>query len=711
MDNIDEKQQNKRLPKILVVDDKPENLLVMGKLLRVVDAEIFKALSGEEALGLVLRHEFAMILLDVQMPGMDGFETARFIRDNQSTASVPIIFVTAISKEDKHVTEGYEAGAVDYLYKPINKDILLSKVKVFLQLEKQRLELFDLTTELRELSEQNKRLLDCAAEGILGINPEGNITFANPAACTLLQAEESSLLGNSVCSFFMESDINTIIQQWSVASETLEGAFSKTAMLVISETVSLPVEFSASPTQAANGAVMGGVLVFQDITERKKLEAYLIKMAKYDALTGLANRTLFMEFLTASLLRNASSQHVTAVFYLDLDHFKLINDGLGHDVGDELLKSVAERLKQSVRRGDLVVRLGGDEFAIVLDDVARLEDVDLVAEKVVEAICRPHHLGGRELNVSTSVGIAVWPECGQEPAELIKAADTAMYETKKSGRKGYKHFTDTMRQDNYRKACMEQGLNRDLKSNNFELFYQPMVALASGQVEGFEAQIRWEYEGQLLLPEAFLPLVDEMKQMNGLGEWMLNSASREMAQWRGADPERKEMLLSMNLSLSQCQGVNVQALVEGLLEQHKIEPRLLEIAISERFLSVIPKNAVNDLKALRKAGVHIALNNFGSGHSGLNDLRRLTVDMVKIDSSFIHEIGREDSTEGIIRAMAFLATDMGIKTLAEGIDSEEQLQFVTDLGYDRGQGLLLKAPCPITQIEAVVTFSGSGNPS
>ena len=706
---MEENTQQAKLPKILVVDDKPENLLAMGKLLKSVDAEILKALSGEEALGLVLRHEFAMILLDVQMPGMDGFETARFLRDNKSTTTIPIIFVTAISKEDRHVTEGYESGAVDYLYKPINKDILLSKVRVFLQLDRQRRELEELAAEFRSLSEQNRLLLDCAAEGILGIDPDGHVTFANPAACRLLQQDRQMLQGASVIPFFAKPGIEDILRQWSAADSKPESVFSRTSALKQKESDSLPVEFSASPTHGKNGVIMGGVLVFQDITERKKLEEHLLRMAKYDHLTGLANRTLFMEFLTASIMRSEISQHTTAVFYLDLDHFKPINDSLGHDVGDELLKSVAARLQQNVRRGDLVARLGGDEFAIVLDDVDRPDDVKLIAEKIVEAVCRPHQLGGRELQVSTSVGIAVWPECGREPDELIKAADTAMYVTKKSGRRGYQYFTDEMRTENRRKAFMEQALKTDLQRGNFELFYQPMVALDSGHVVGFETEVRWNYDGRLRLQEEFLPMVEELRQMTSLGEWMLNNACREIAQWRHSDPDRKGTLLAVNVSLSQCKNVNIQAMIENLLEQQDIDPQVMEIEISERFLNEIPSKVISELKALRKIGIHVTLDNFGSGTSALNYLRRLTVDVVKIDPGFIHEIGRDRATEGIIRAMTFLARDMGIKTVAEGIDSEAQLDFVRELGYDRGQGLLPGAAAPVTRLKDRVELPDKNN--
>lgn len=435
MDNLEQ-------VKILVVDDRPENLLAMDKLLKPLGAQIHKVDSGEKALAEVLHHQFAVILLDVQMPGMDGFETATLLHSNKQTANIPIIFVTAINKDDQYISKGYEAGAVDYLPKPINPDILLGKVKVFLQLEQQRLELEQVSKQLRRSSRKNQLLLDCAAEGIAGLDASGQITFINPKACELLAGTEDLLLSQHISQFLFENDKEDS-DIWK-DSEISQKCLSDGEKVELSGDMfklsggRFPVEINVAALLDSQKTVEGAVLVFQDITERKKLQDQLVKMAKYDSLTGLANRSLFMEFLGTSLARSDRRNKSTVVLFLDLDHFKEINDTLGHDAGDRLLSSVAQRVQECVREGDLVARLGGDEFAIVLDDVADPDDARMVAEKILKALREPHDLGETQKPVGTSIGIAAFPEAGREPDELIKAADEAMYVAKKSGKNDYR---------------------------------------------------------------------------------------------------------------------------------------------------------------------------------------------------------------------------------------------------------------------------------
>ncbi|WP_252177092.1 diguanylate cyclase [Endozoicomonas sp. 4G] len=430
--------------KILVVDDRPENLLAMNKLLKPLGAEIHKVDSGEAALSEVLHHHFAVILLDVQMPGMDGFETATLLHSNKQTANIPIIFVTAINKDQAYISKGYQAGAVDYLPKPINPDILLGKVKVFLQLEEQRLELEQVSKELRWISRKNKLLLDNAGEGIVGLDPDGRISFINPTACAMLEGTEENLLGEHISRFLFDTEGEEALENWQ-ASEIREKTMVAGGTFHTSERqlwTFLGNSFAAEYNMAAivNGRqeVQGCVLLFQDITERKKLENQLLQMAKYDSLTGLANRTLFKEFLGTSLARSERRNKSTAVMYLDLDHFKEINDTLGHDAGDLLLKSVSQRLQECVREGDLVARLGGDEFAIILDDVAEASDAKLIAEKILTSIREPHDLNGEARHVGTSIGIATSEDTGSDAEALLKAADQAMYVAKKCGRDDYR---------------------------------------------------------------------------------------------------------------------------------------------------------------------------------------------------------------------------------------------------------------------------------
>ncbi|OED44810.1 hypothetical protein ACH42_06625 [Endozoicomonas sp. (ex Bugula neritina AB1)] len=429
--------------KILVVDDRKENLLAMDKLLKPLGAEVHKVDSGEAALSEVLHHQFAVILLDVQMPGMDGFECATLLHSNKQTANIPIIFVTAINKDQGYISKGYKAGAVDYLPKPIVPEILISKVKVFLQIEEQRLELEELTKELRWISRKNKLLLDCASEGIMGLDNDGLISFINPTACVLLGGSEDVLLGKHICQFLYDPGKEDVQSSWE-SSELRENCLDKGGSVQMAIQMwrqvngSFPAELSMAALVSSKNKVQGAVMVFQDITERKKLEDQLTQMAKYDHLTGLANRTLFKEFLHMSLARSERRHKNTGVMYLDLDHFKEINDTLGHDAGDALLVSVSNRLQECVRDGDMVARLGGDEFAIVLDDVADPEDARKVAEKILEQFAKPHDLAGEQRMVGTSIGIATSSHSGEDPDDLIKAADDAMYVAKKEGRNDYR---------------------------------------------------------------------------------------------------------------------------------------------------------------------------------------------------------------------------------------------------------------------------------
>ncbi|WP_067517160.1 GGDEF domain-containing response regulator [Endozoicomonas ascidiicola] len=433
--------------KILVVDDRPENLLAMDKLLKPLGAEVHKVDSGEKALSEVLAHQFAVILLDVQMPGMDGFETATLLHSNKQTANIPIIFVTAINKDHNYVAKGYEAGAVDYLPKPIVPEILLGKVKVFLQLEEQRMELEQVTKELRWISRKNKLLLDCAAEGIVGLDDQGRVTFINPTACELLGENEQTLQDRHVSHLFFEGDDAEILKQWE-SSEIYKSCFQEggqikqSSDLVHSSKGHFPAEFNAAAIVNGQKKVQGAVLVFQDITERKAMEDQLTQMAKYDNLTGLANRALFKEFLQSSIARSDRHQAHTAVMFLDLDHFKPVNDELGHEAGDKLLSNVAQRLEGCIRQVDLIARLGGDEFAVVLDDVHTEDDARVVADKILHVMEEPHQLEGTEKKVGTSIGIALYPDNSGDADSLIKAADEAMYEAKRQGRNDFRFYSD-----------------------------------------------------------------------------------------------------------------------------------------------------------------------------------------------------------------------------------------------------------------------------
>ncbi len=494
----------KHRSKILVVDDKAENLYAMHSLLQECDAEVFLASSGNEALAITLHHEFALILLDVQMPEMDGYETAMLIRQDEDTRSTPIIFMTALNISSEYVFQGYESGAVDYLIKPVDSDILLSKVKVFLALDYYQ-------HQLMALKQQYQLLLNCAGEGILGIAPSGDIQFANVTAQRMLGYSEQQLRGRHLHELLYSGD-HKALPAWEqspvyMAYQAGQPYHVDDTLLWGCDQLQIPADFTSTPLKDSSGRFIGGVLLFQDITLRKKSEMKLLQLAQYDPLTGLANRSLFQDFLNIAIARSQRRKGYMAVLLLDLDHFKDINDSLGHDTGDrllqsvaqrlqysvagqssapseseaDLLKSVAQRLKSNLRRSDLVARLGGDEFAIVLDEIAQPQDAAVVAQKVLQSLSPPHQLNRYEVFISPSIGIATYPDCGDNAEALVKAADIALYQAKAQGRNNYQFYAPNMHRAAVERMRLEHDLRVAMRSGQLFLHYQPQVQLPGGR--------------------------------------------------------------------------------------------------------------------------------------------------------------------------------------------------------------------------------------
>ena len=408
-----------KLPKVLIVDDKPANLLVLQDLLREFQIEVIEASSGEETLSLVMRHNFAVILLDVKMPGMSGIETANLMFGNDNTMQTPVIFITGYDMDELDQVEGYAAGAVDYIIKPIIPQLLLSKVKIFLQLHQQAEELKKnnellewLNNDRQQQYVQTRRLLNMNPDSILVVDHGNIILYANTAAVVLFNNATDQLEGTK-----FEFPINDgHSKEISIGEHSI-------------------VEMSMTPLVWNGDDVV--LVTLHDITSLKKNELKLLHLARYDQLTGLANRRYCLEFIAMALIRAKRRQGYIAILFVDLDKFKEINDQLGHEEGDHVLINVAERLTNSVREGDLVSRFGGDEFLVILDDISDPKDTDVIAEKVLKAMAGPHTLNGKQIVVNCSIGIAISPLSGSDPETLIKVADQAMYKVKAKGGNNY----------------------------------------------------------------------------------------------------------------------------------------------------------------------------------------------------------------------------------------------------------------------------------
>jgi diguanylate cyclase (GGDEF)-like protein/PAS domain S-box-containing protein len=430
------------------------------------------------------------------------------------------------------------------------------------------------------------------------------------------------------------------------------------------------------------------VATYEDVTERRQAEAKIIHMARHDALTNLPNRVLFRDKMEQALRRGEK----LAVMFLDLDRFKSVNDSLGHPVGDALLCAVTERLQRVVRGVDTVARLGGDEFAIVQSQ-ARPTDASELAAKIIETLLEPFEVHGHQVIIGTSIGVAMAPADGNEPDQLLRNADMALYRAKANGRGNFHFFQPEMDAQMQDRRRLELDLRKALLADQFELYYQPLIQLASGEVAGFEALIRWNHpERGLVGPNEFIPVAEEIGLIVPLGEWVLRQACRDAAAWPG------KITVAVNLSAAQFRNPMLALSVVSALGQSGLAASRLELEITETVLLQDDRAVLDTLHQIRDLGVRISMDDFGTGYSSLSYLRSFPFDKIKIDRSFISELGKENDCVAIIRAVTRLGSSLGMITTAEGVETEQQLEILRAEGCTQVQGYLFSKPKPVSEI-------------
>jgi diguanylate cyclase (GGDEF)-like protein len=439
----------------------------------------------------------------------------------------------------------------------------------------------------------------------------------------------------------------------------------------------------------------GIICVVRDITERTYAEEQIKHLAYHDALTGLPNRLLLKDRLTVALSHAQRDRTRVAVLFLDLDRFKVINDSLGHNVGDQLLQAVAARIQSCVRESDTVARLGGDEFTLLLP-LTRSEDAAVVAQKLLESVRYPFHIEGREFYITTSIGISLYPEDGTDAATLIKNADTAMYQAKEQGRDNYQLFNAFVNAKALQRIALEHGLRRALANEEFELHYQPIFDLRTERISGVEALLRWQHpEMGTIAPAVFIPIAESTGVMAPIGTWALRVACRQTRAWH--DAGFHNLSLAVNLSATQLHQPDLVDRVSAILGESGLPPRCLELEITESSAMASPDTSVKTLYDLKKLGVRISLDDFGTGHSSLSYLKRFPIDTLKIDQSFVRDITSDPDTAAIVTAIIAMAHSLRLKVIAEGVEYGDQSLFLRQYACDQMQGYLIKQPVPAAE--------------
>ncbi|GAB1393528.1 hypothetical protein MASR1M60_16910 [Rhodocyclaceae bacterium] len=668
-------------PLLLLVDDMPANLHVLAAALKA-DYRLKTATSGAAALELAARDDRPeLILLDVMMPGMSGIEVLQHLRSDHATRDIPVIFVSADTSEQSQL-DGLEGGADDYLTKPVVTAVLRARVKNLLA---------------RKRTERQLRLaahvFDYSGEAILITDRDNRIIEVNPAFTRLtgysideVRSQDPSMLSSG----------RTTPEEYQVMWQAVieKGWWQGEMWDRHKDGETYPKLMTISTVRNVRGEIDYHIASFSDIRDQKAAEERIRHIAHHDALTGLPNRlhlSIALEQVIAAAQRKGTE---VALMFLDMDRFKLINDTLGHHVGDQLLIEIGQRLRTCVRESDIIARLGGDEFVVAVTGIEDNLAAASVASKLLHTLGEPYLIGGNTLHSSPSIGISLFPHDGNDIATLMKNADAAMYHAKEQGRNNVQYFRAEMNVAAGRRLELEHDLRAALAAQQFELHYQPKMCAKAGTICGVEALIRWRHPVRgLVSPLDFIPLAEETGLIEPIGAWVLDEACRQLAAWRAAGITNLNM--AINLSAHQLRSPDLINLVGLTLCRHALCENDIELEITESVAMNNPERAIGQLHALRTLGVRLAIDDFGTGYSSLAYLKNLPIQTLKLDRSFVRDIETDANDAAICAATIMLAHTLGLEVVAEGIETEAQRYFLASVHHcDQLQGYLFGKPEP-----------------
>lgn len=671
---------------LLVVDDEEINRDLLSRRLERKGYLVTTAVDGQEALEKIEAQHFDMVLLDIMLPNIDGIAVLEKIREDYAASELPVIMVSA--KDDSEgIVEALQLGANDYVTKPVDFPVALARIQTHLNHRQVKLALkeseeryalavagandglwdWDLRSDQMYYSARWKAMLGLKDDEKVLPTPEEWLGRIHPDDLQAVKDKLEEHLANG--SLHFESEHRILHQDGSYRWALSRG-------MAVRDPSGLVYRMAGSQT---------------DITSRKV----------YDPLTGLANRILFMDRLTHALRRfKRYKGYEFAVLLLDLDRFKIVNDSLAHHVGDQLLIELAKRLNLCVRDGDTVARFEGDEFTILLDDIKDVSDATRVAERIQESLQTPFTLEGREIYTSVSIGIALSATGYETPNDVVRDADTAMNRAKALGKARHEMFDRAMHTQSSKRLQLETDLRRAVEREEFEVYYQAIVDLSDEQIHGFEALVRWRHpERGQIFPDEFVGIAEETGLILRIDKQVLRQACRQTKQWQ---KEFGNLSISVNLSAKQFAFKDILHEIDRVLDETGLSPDDLKLEITESALMDNTDSATEIFHELKKRRIKLGLDDFGTGYSSLSYLHRFPLDTLKIDRSFVSRIDTPGEHEAIVRTIVNLAQNLSFQTVAEGIETVDQLHSLQALDCLYGQGYYFSKPMPALEAEALL---------
>jgi diguanylate cyclase (GGDEF)-like protein/PAS domain S-box-containing protein len=684
---------------MLLIEDNPGDARLIREMLQEQISQKIELTHVEcmaDAEKHLVENSTDVIVLDLGLPDAQGLEAVR--RAHAAAHGVPLV---VLSKRDDEsmAMQAMQEGAQDYLIKgQIEPRDLVRALRY--AVERKSIE-----EALFEEQERAQVTLDCIGDGVISTDVSGNITFLNMVAEKLTGWSLHEVAGRPMATAFRVLNGNTrkVIPNPMIKAsfQNRRGNLPSNSVLVRRDGTDIFIEDSVSPIHDRNGRVIGAVLVFRDVSESREMADQIAHLAEHDFLTGLPNRLLLNDRIGQAIALAERNRGKIAVLFMDMDGFKNINDSLGHPAGDDLLKCIANRLRDCIRGPDTVSRQGGDEFIVLLQGVKKPEDAAIAAKRLLKSLAETYFMGPHNLHITSSIGVSIYPDDGSDAETLIKNADTAMYQAKENGRQSFQFFKPEMNVRAVERQSIEEDLRYALERNEFTLHYQPKINLSTRAITGAEALLRWSHPTRgSVSPAQFIPVAEDSGLIVPIGAWVVREACRQAQAWMVAGLPIGS--IAVNVSALEFRNEDFLESLFATLEETGLDPKVLELEVTESALMKNAELSSTILQILRKAGVRVAVDDFGTGYSSLSYLRKFPLDALKIDQSFVRQIADSPDGNTIVSTIITMARSLQLRVIAEGVETPEELAFLLEQRCDEAQGYKFSRPIPAEQFETLL---------